>query len=519
MFTSFFSNSKSNAKENYSSSPSSSFVNVDAADTLSHSTSTMPPLSVKVTPKHNIIGSESTFSFTEFCVTVKAMELPVEEEDENTRAAVDIVVALDISGSMAGQKLELCKETLSLLLRELSSKDRFGLVVFGSNARLEIPARKLTKENKEAALAKIKSLGTAGMTNLSGGLGLAAQELHQVENPHDVRTIFLLTDGHTNQGIISKDGVVSLAKSLLRAQTGEKTNNISIQCFGYGLDHNSDMLGDVAQATEGGSYYFVNSDTDISAAFGEALGGILSVLAQNTVVKIDIPEEAKALGVSILDVKHDKAEKQSDGSFTVPLGDFYEGESRDVVIKTTLSKTRKSSLKEEDETSYPHIAVSLKYLDTINKKLVNSPSILGSIMRPEGTFVSKVNVHVALQCIRVRATNIINEARSIAETSRQYGGNLQEARTKINAFIQEVQKEAEKLEALSDLFIIQLLAELNGILGGLSSINEYATRGAKVMKSSAMQYEAQRCAQASVDVPNMYRSKKRASMMSKMSKR
>jgi hypothetical protein len=279
------------------------------------------------------------------------------------------------------------------------------------------------------------------------------------------------------------------------------------------------MLGDVAQATEGGSYYFVNSDTDISAAFGEALGGILSVLAQNTVVKIDIPEEAKALGVSILDVKHDKAEKQSDGSFTVPLGDFYEGESRDVVIKTTLSKTRKSSLKEEDETSYPHIAVSLKYLDTINKKLVNSPSILGSIMRPEGTFVSKVNVHVALQCIRVRATNIINEARSIAETSRQYGGNLQEARTKINAFIQEVQKEAEILEVLSDLFIIQLLAELNGILGGLSSINEYATRGAKVMKSSAMQYEAQRCAQASVDVPNMYRSKKRASMMSKMSKR
>eukprot|EP00594_Rhizosolenia_setigera_P010197 CAMPEP_0178966870 /NCGR_PEP_ID=MMETSP0789-20121207/17182_1 /TAXON_ID=3005 /ORGANISM="Rhizosolenia setigera, Strain CCMP 1694" /LENGTH=430 /DNA_ID=CAMNT_0020652223 /DNA_START=154 /DNA_END=1446 /DNA_ORIENTATION=+ len=430
---------------------------------------------------------------------------------------------------MTGQKLELYKETLSLLLRELSSKDRFGLVVFGSNARLEIPPRKLTKANKEAALAKIKSLGAGGSTNLSGGLGLAAQELHQVENPHDVRTIFLLTDGHANQGISSRDGVVSLAKSLLRAQTGEKTNNISIHCFGYGLDHNSDMLGDVAQATEGGSYYFVNSDTDISAAFGEALGGILSVLAQNTVVKIDIPEEAKALGVSILDVKHDKAEKQSDGSFTVPLGDFYEDESRDVVIKTTLSKSRKSSLKEEDETELhlphiphvPHIAVSLKYLDTINKKLVNSPSILGSIMRPEGTFVSKVNVHVALQCIRVRATNTINEARSIAETSRQYGGNLQEARTKINDFIQEVKKEAEKLEALSDLFIIQLLAELNGILEGLSSISEYETRGAKVMKSSAMQYEAQRCAQASVDVdvPNMYRTKKRASMMSKMSQR
>eukprot|EP01083_Nonionella_stella_P053050 140525_1 len=150
-------------------------------------------LALKITSRHDTIGATAVEPKTaEFCATITARSLP--EEDESVRAPVDLVVALDVSASMSGRNLELCKDTVELLLRELRSEDRFGLVTFGDDANLVIPTRKLTPVNKEAAASKVRSLCTKGCTNMSGGIGLAAEEINAVENPHAVRTIFLLTD-------------------------------------------------------------------------------------------------------------------------------------------------------------------------------------------------------------------------------------------------------------------------------------------------------------------------------------
>jgi Mg-chelatase subunit ChlD len=98
----------------------------------------------------------------------------VDIEDED-KAPVDIVVALDISGSMlADGKLEECKETLTFMARTLKSGDRFGLVAFSTTASTVIPALFMTPENKKMALQKIQAIHATGQTNLSGGLALAA---------------------------------------------------------------------------------------------------------------------------------------------------------------------------------------------------------------------------------------------------------------------------------------------------------------------------------------------------------
>jgi len=259
MFKSFHKSNNSTANEpTDTSSTTEDFVNIsmdtNSAEESVATTKETSALSVKITPKHDTIGLDAPHTSTEFCATMTARDLP--EDDDFARAPVDIVVALDVSGSMSGRKLEVCKDTLSLLLRELGTQDRFGLVVFGDEAKLEIPTRKLTKASKRAALSKIKALHTSGCTNMSGGIGLAAQELQAVESPHEVRTIFLLTDGHANRGISDKDGIVSLTKGCLGA-TNER-REIAIHCFGYGVDHDRVMLGDISKATERGSYYFVD---------------------------------------------------------------------------------------------------------------------------------------------------------------------------------------------------------------------------------------------------------------------
>jgi Ca-activated chloride channel family protein len=458
-------------------------------------------LAVKITPRHDTIGLDAQPKSTEFCTTVNARNLP--EDDETARAPVDIVVALDVSGSMSGRKLELCKDTIQLLLRELNAQDRFGLVTFGDEANLAIPARKLTPENKEAAVLRVKRLHTSGCTNISGGIGLAAQELAAVESPHEVRTIFLLTDGLANRGISDRVGIVNLTKNCLSA-TAER-NAIAMHCFGYGHDHDRAMLGDISNATEGGSYYFVDKDSDVSSAFGDALGGVLSVVAQNTFVNIKAATE----GVSILKVKHDKTEKQLDGSYKVALGDFYAEESRDVLIETTLIGVPEGG----NFSDVPHINVTVSYLDTINKKLVTSPGLIGSINRPKGETVSKTDKHVALQSIRLRTTKVISDAEALAESEE-----LAKARSTINKLINYVQKEAKELEESTNPLVVQILSELNTMLAGLSSRSEYRTNGGRFMQTKAMAYRRQRCHESSEVVNSHFRSSTKSKMAFKMKK-
>ena len=484
-------------------------------------------LSIKVSPRCETVGLAVAQKSMDFCATMTARCLPEEEDSE--RASVNIVVALDISGSMNGRKLELCKETLSLLLRELSSEDRFGLITFGSQAKLEIPARKLTDINRKLAISKIKSIQTLGQTNMSGGIGMAINELQFIESTHEVRTIFLLTDGLANIGVSNTKGIVYLTKGCLESESNFKGDDkngtkgpISIHCFGYGLDHDREMLHDISQATQGGTYYFVEQDCNVLSAFGDALGGVLSVVAQNTVVTLKAPDEARELGVLILNVKHDKAVKQPDGSYEVCIGDFYAEESRDIIVETTLS-----SKGNDNATGIPHLLVGISYLDTINKKLVpkGRTSITANILRPEGIDVLPTNIHVVLQCIRIKAIEVISDAEKLANSNQ-----LEKAKSTISNFMTNLQQEATQLGALNDPLISQLLMELQTIISGLVSRSEYLDKGSKYMTSRTLTHRRQRCTESTIGdletiagnhrspytaTSSVYQSKKKAGKMAK----
>lgn len=85
-----------------------------------------------------------------------------------------------------------------------------------------------------------------------------------------VRSTSLFTDGHANMGITKTEDLCQAATGLL----GElKEYKSSISTFGFGADHNADMLRCLADTTTDGTYSHVESEDQIAEAFGEALGG------------------------------------------------------------------------------------------------------------------------------------------------------------------------------------------------------------------------------------------------------
>ena len=140
----------------------------------------------------------------------------------------------------------------------------------------------------------------------------------------------LLTDGHANRGVSDPEGIVNLLKGCLDATGSE---NIAVSTFGYGFDHQADLLKRISEGSATtGSYYFIESSDDVSSAFGDCLGGLLSVAAQN--IRLTVQASAGALNV-----KHANAKQTNPSKWTVEAGDIFAEEVKDVVIEVSLMVT------------------------------------------------------------------------------------------------------------------------------------------------------------------------------------
>eukprot|EP00980_Cylindrotheca_fusiformis_P029030 scaffold22701_cov123-Cylindrotheca_fusiformis.AAC.9 len=479
-------------------------------------------LKLSVTPKHKSIGIRSDTSWTSACVTILASDLP--ESFENNTSAVDVTVALDISGSMQGQKLQDCITTLESMLRALGPIDRFGLITFGSEASVVVPAALMTKKSKKAALRKIKALRTKGCTNLSGGLTLAWQEMMLIDSPNPVRSVFLLTDGQANEGITSTPELVNLVKSfnanpdheaLARMSISESNVNgiptaialdhknapVSLFCFGYGSGHNSDMLRSISQATPGGAYYFVENDSDVSTAFGDAMGGILSVMAQSAVLKISVPPAAAAIGVKIRDIHHDAKVDRGNGLFTVSLGDFYAEESRDVLLDLNLSNV-------PSDTPVPHFQASLSYMDILNTRTAVAGPVECSIARPDCNEVSEMDMHVESQWLRVCT---VRELESADLEAQQLG---------VGPALERLERAANLIQD-SPAYMAgnglsrALESNIQQVREGFQSERSYQSRGGHSSKNVFCSLKNQRGMASSKTSTGPYQTKRKKAMASK----
>lgn len=127
-----------------------------------------------------------------------------------------LMLAVDLSGSMQGQRLSVAKESLSTLVTNLDPSLSVGLVSFNGSASLVQP---LTTERKLIS-QKIMGFTAAGKTALYDALALSIRSL----NVPSKSAVVLLCDGEDNSSIQSREDVIELAKA-----TGVKINVVALR--------------------------------------------------------------------------------------------------------------------------------------------------------------------------------------------------------------------------------------------------------------------------------------------------
>ncbi len=179
------------------------------------------------------------------------------------RKRADIMLVVDTSGSMEGEKLALVQAGLDTFLQRILPEDRVGLITFDSTARVVTPMAPLS-ENRIALQGQIADMRARGKTAVFDALALARQELESLPPAEDERitAIVLLSDGADNSSAMSLDEV--------RASFDE--SGISIFPVAYGEDADLTIVeaiaefsrtlvvkgdtGDIAQIFENLSRYF-----------------------------------------------------------------------------------------------------------------------------------------------------------------------------------------------------------------------------------------------------------------------
>lgn len=92
-------------------------------------------------------------------------------------ANVDVVLAIDRSGSMSGGKIADAKRAAKAFVDFMSEGDMIGVVSFGSTAEVRFPLTTIAS-TREDAKAAIDGISTSGSTTIGGGLEKGLDEIN-----------------------------------------------------------------------------------------------------------------------------------------------------------------------------------------------------------------------------------------------------------------------------------------------------------------------------------------------------
>lgn len=188
-------------------------------------------------------------------------------EDNLDLEGIDIVVTLDMSGSMeerdlAPNRLEAAKAVIQDFIRRRAS-DRIGLVIFGREAYTYAPLTldhgTLLRMLSELRSGIVDGRGTA----IGNGLGVALARLRKSDAKSKV--IILLTDGDNNAGNISPIQSATFAQKLgVKIYTilaGSRHSTAEEDAGGGRYPTNPKLLEEIASMTGGSPYLATDTQT------------------------------------------------------------------------------------------------------------------------------------------------------------------------------------------------------------------------------------------------------------------
>ena len=258
-------------------------------------------------------------------------------EDESFRQGVDIVLVIDISGSMKGEKIKLVTDTLKFVIDELEEKDRISILTFNSKVKKICGLKSMNEENKKSLKELVlQSLKPKGCTNIRKAMESAFNVLLERNEANDSTAIFLISDGQDTCG----NNIEHIRKSMdfKIAKMKEKSQHFQVHSFGYGEDHDEKVLDMIASSCHG-NFYYIKTLSFIDECFIDCFGYLMSNFAKDVELEVHLSP-----GIKFESTVANSLEKKTDRVATVTLAGIATGKTLDYTAEISID-TKKNPFK------------------------------------------------------------------------------------------------------------------------------------------------------------------------------
>ncbi|PWZ52332.1 Uncharacterized protein sll0103 [Zea mays] len=363
----------------------------------------VPPL-LEITTYNEFPATQESVAQEEFAILIH-LKAPHVPSWVSTRAPLDLVTVLDVSGSMSGHKLALLKRAMRFVIENLDPSDRLSVVAFSSSAWRLFPLQRMTASGQQQSLQAVNSLAADGGTNIAEGLRKAARVVEDRQARNPVCSIMLLSDGVDSHNLPPRDGSAPDYGPLVpRSILPGSEHHVPIHAFGFGMDHDSRAMHAVAQMSSG-TFSFIDMAGSIQDAFAQCIGGLLSVVAQETRLGVECADD----GVLLTSIKSGGYASGVDGDGRggfVDVGRLYADEGRDFLVTVRVPQSRGD---------IALIRPSCTYRDAVTMEMVRVGGDPVTLLRAANPANAGMSLRVEREWHRVHATEDMAAAQTAAE--------------------------------------------------------------------------------------------------------
>jgi len=191
----------------------------------------------------------------------------------------NLVFLIDVSGSMnQTNKLPLLKQSMLMLVDQLTDQDKVSIVVYAGADRVILPPTR--GDQKEQIRKAITTLSSGGSTHASSGILTAYELAKQSFIKNGNNRIILASDGDFNVGVTSRG-------ELERLVTKEGESGVFLTVLGFGLGNYHDDTMEILADKGNGNYSYIDSLLEAKKVLIKERAGTLFTLARDVKLQIE----------------------------------------------------------------------------------------------------------------------------------------------------------------------------------------------------------------------------------------
>ncbi|CAN6270786.1 unnamed protein product [Urochloa humidicola] len=298
-------------------------------------------LAVTVAPEAALVSSGRRHG--KYVVAVKVKAPGLRTSSAARRAPIDLVTVLDVSQGMMGEKLQMLKRGMRLVVASLGPADRLSIVAFSGAAKRLLPLRRMTRQGQRSArqivdrlvvcAAAAKGHDQHGQHQQQQGqsacvgdaLRKATKVLEDRRDRNPVATVMLLSDTQQQQ---PDHSAPRNNKQFARPAVAPATR----------FTHVEIPIGDAPQPPLVPEEKLIESSEEppVEHAFAKCLGGLVSVVMQE--VRLELAFPAGEITAVYSCGPGQQAVALAGGgaggaSVSVRLGEMYAEEERELLVE------------------------------------------------------------------------------------------------------------------------------------------------------------------------------------------